>query len=122
MNNNFNQENISKIIKWKEYVDNGHYGSSKDIVDTYNEVFDGIKQKQPYTSCGSCLRRCVMTMFNAYQEYKAELNNEIKEAVDEVKDGNADAVIEEIKGLEVVVDENSGATITKRSVGRPKKS
>lgn len=67
----FTDENIVKIEKWKSYIDNGHYGNSKDIVDTYNEVFEGEKQKQAYTSCGSCLRRCVMTMYNALQEYNS---------------------------------------------------
>lgn len=67
---NFTKDNIYKIEKWVEYMNSGHYGNSKDIVDTYNQVFDGVKKKQPYTTCGSCLRRCVIQMANALQEYK----------------------------------------------------
>lgn len=66
----FTEENIKLIETWKGYLDNGHYGNAKSIVDTYNEVFEGERQKQPYTSCGGCLRRCVMTMWNALEEHK----------------------------------------------------
>lgn len=51
-----------KINTWVEAMNKGAYGNSKEIVDTYNIIFENIKPKQNYTTCGSCLRRCITTM------------------------------------------------------------
>ena len=72
MNPNFNEEIEKKVITWKEYVDKGHFGNSRDIINTYNIVFNGIKKPQQYTTCGSCLRRCVIEMYNALTKYEEE--------------------------------------------------
>lgn len=121
--NNLNDEVIRKIELWVEYCNNGHYGSSKDIVDTYNLVFEGIKQKQAPTSCGSCLRRCVFNMRDALKAYREELAKaEMEKAVEQVKNGNPEAIVEAIKDIEVTADSNSGVTMTKKSVGRPRKN
>lgn len=72
MNPNFTEENIKKIKTWKEYVDKGHYGDSRDIVNTYNVVFNNIKKPQQYTNCGSCLRRCCLEMYSALEKYEQE--------------------------------------------------
>lgn len=99
-NYNFNEENIYKIKKWKEYVDKGHFGNAVDIVNTYNEVFNGIKKPQPHTRCGSCLRRCVLTMYSALQNYEKVREQEQKlqvlEAIDEMMT-NPDEPKEEIE-------------------------
>lgn len=83
---NFTEENIYKIEKWVEYINNGHYGNARDIVDTYNSVFDGVKQKQNYTNCGSCLKRCVITMNNALNEYRQSLKTNETEVVETVEE------------------------------------
>lgn len=84
----FNEEIIKNVKAWKTYIDNGHFGNSRDIVNAYNTVFEGIKQKQPHTTCGSCLRRCVRMMYEALLQYEKELEEEHKaqvlEAIDEV--------------------------------------
>lgn len=80
---NLTEENIVKITRWYQYVKEGKFGDSKDIVNTYNTVFDGIKHKQPYTSCGSCLRRLCTTMWNEFQAYQ-EAQKSLVEALDEV--------------------------------------
>lgn len=64
-----------KINMWSEALKKGAYGNSKDIVDTYNAIFQGIKTKQNYTTCGSCLRRCIgamATQLNAELQLLAE--------------------------------------------------
>lgn len=84
MNNYHFTEDIIKNIKtWKEYIDNGHFGSPNDIVNTYNIVFEGIKTKQPQTRCGSCLRRCVRLMYDALMEYEKENKEKALETIDE---------------------------------------
>lgn len=72
METRFTEENINLIKTWKEYVDKGHYGNAKHIVDTYNIIFCNIKKPQQYTTCGSCLRRCVIEMYNALTKYEEE--------------------------------------------------
>lgn len=84
MNNNFNEENIKKIVAWKDYIDHGHYGDAKDIVDTYNQVFSGMRQVQTYTTCGSCLRRYVMNMWGEYQQYLQDKEAEKLKALETI--------------------------------------
>lgn len=79
----FTEDNIKLIRRWMTYLANGHFGNARDIVDTYNYVFNGIKRKQDYTNCGSCLRRYVKEMFNALERYENE--NKI---VEEIKEEN----------------------------------
>lgn len=70
-----------KINMWSEALKKGAYGNSKDIVDTYNAIFQGIKPKQNYTTCGSCLRRCIgamATQLNAELQLLAK-EEEVKE-------------------------------------------
>ena len=71
-----NHRNIQKI--YKSYIDNGHYGNSRDIVDMYNKVFEGVRQKQPYTTCGSCLRRCVKLMYEELVRQETEEQNKLQ--------------------------------------------
>ena len=66
------QKDRDIIRTWKKYIDNGNFGNSRDIVDMYNKVFEGEKQKQPYTTCGSCLRRCVRMMYDKLIQVEAE--------------------------------------------------
>lgn len=80
----FNEEIINNVKAWKTYIDNGHFGNSRDIVNAYNTVFEGIKQKQPHTTCGSCLRRCVRMMYEALLQYEKEHKAQVLEAIDEV--------------------------------------
>lgn len=71
-----------KIQTWVEAMSKGAYGNSKDIVDTYNAIFQGIKPKQNYTTCGSCLRRCIgamATQLNAELQLLAEEQKAKKE-------------------------------------------
>lgn len=89
----FTDENIYKIEKWQEYIAKGHFGDSKDITNTYNEVFKDVYTKpQAYTSCGSCLRNRCNQMYAAlkdWREYNAskapqtEENPEVKESITE---------------------------------------
>lgn len=72
MNPNFNEEIEKKVITWKEYVDKGHFGNSRDIINTYNIVFKDIKKPHQYTNCGSCLRRCCIEMYDALMKNKEE--------------------------------------------------
>lgn len=75
-------ENKEKILNWLEAMNKGAYGNSKEIVDTYNYIFENIKPKQNYTTCGSCLRRCISIMNTQLQ---AEL-----QLVEEQKDKESD--------------------------------
>lgn len=86
MNPNFTEENIKKIKTWKEYVDKGHYGDSRDIINTYNLVFANIKKPQQYTNCGSCLRRCCLEMYGELQKYEQEQEKKLQalEVLDEI--------------------------------------
>lgn len=75
-----------KINMWSEALKKGAYGNSKDIVDTYNAIFQGIKPKQNYTTCGSCLRRCIgamATQLNAELQLLAEQKKAKEEEVKE---------------------------------------
>lgn len=74
-NYHFTEENIKKVKTWKGYVDKGLYGNIKDIVDTYNEIFKDVYVKQNYTHCGSCLRKCCLKMYAAYEEMLADKEN-----------------------------------------------
>lgn len=77
-------ENKEKILSWVETMNKGGYGNSKEIVDTYNYIFENIKPKQNYTTCGSCLRRCINTMAT---QLNAELQLvEEQKAKEEVKE------------------------------------
>lgn len=73
-----------KIQTWVEAMKKGAYGNSKDIVDTYNVIFEGIKPKQNYTTCGSCLRRCINTM-NTQLQAELQLQAEQEKAKEEEK-------------------------------------
>lgn len=66
------------IEKWVEAIKLGRYGNSKDIVDTYNYIFQGIKPTQKQTTCGSCLRRCITEM-------NAQLQRDLKQIEEENK-------------------------------------
>lgn len=74
-----------KIQTWVEAMKKGAYGNSKDIVDTYNVIFEGIKPKQNYTTCGSCLRRCINTMATQLNA-ELQLVEEQKAKEEEVKE------------------------------------
>lgn len=73
-----------KINTWVEAMKKGAYGNSKEIVDTYNAIFQGIKPKQNYTTCGSCLRRCINTM-NTQLQAELQLLAEQEKAKEEEK-------------------------------------
>lgn len=100
------EQDIENIKTWKEYIDNGHFGNSKDIVDTYNRVFENIRTKQNYTNCGSCLRRCVRLMFEALTEYE----NDKLEAMKEIDK----FFTEEIEDDEPIVEEKPKKTRKKQ--------
>ena len=70
------------IIKLYNYLQNGSYGNIQEIVNTYNTVFEGIKRKQSYTRCASCLRRYIKELYFALQEYD-ELKQEKEVIVEE---------------------------------------
>ena len=84
INNNITEEIKEKVFKWVEYINNGHYGNARDIVNTYNMVFNNIKQPQAYTSCGSCLKRCVVQMKNEIERNDKELEEEKLNALKEL--------------------------------------
>lgn len=94
MNTNFTKEIEEKVITWKEYVDKGHFGNSRDIINTYNIVFNGIKKPHQYTNCGSCLRRCCIEMYNALMDNKQEELNALQ-VLDEVLTPTEEEIIEE---------------------------
>lgn len=75
---NFTEENIAKIKKWMDYLSKGSYGNSKDITDTYNEVFQGVRTKANYTSCGACLRSRINSMYSALREWEKVQEEEQK--------------------------------------------
>lgn len=66
----FNDEDITRIERWVEYLSKGAFGNSKEITDTYNRVFDGVMSKVNVTSCGSCLRNRINTLNNALKEWR----------------------------------------------------
>lgn len=70
------QENVDRIKRYKEILDRGNYANSKDTVDAYNECFASTKPRQSYTNCGSCLRRCILALWDALQEH---LNSNVAE-------------------------------------------
>lgn len=75
-----------KINTYVEAMNKGAYGNSREIVDTYNAIFEGIKPKQNYTTCGSCLRRCIgamATQLNAELQLLAEQEKAKEEEVKE---------------------------------------
>lgn len=91
-----------KINTWVEAMKKGAYGNSKEIVDTYNAIFQGIKPKQNYTTCGSCLRRCINTMNTQLQaelqlveEQKAK--GQEKKNEEQIKETPITDLTEEIK-------------------------
>lgn len=82
-------ENKEKILSWVETMNKGGYGNSKEIVDTYNYIFEGIKPKQNYTTCGSCLRRCITTMNTQLQDEIKQVIDIAQEKIDEINEQNA---------------------------------
>lgn len=81
---NLNEENIQKIRKWEEYLKRGSYGNSKDITDTYNEVYKETRSKANYTNCGGCLRSRINSMvssLNEWEKYQESLKPRIEEPV-----------------------------------------
>ena len=84
INNNITEEIKEKVFKWVDYINNGHYGNARDIVNTYNMVFNNIKQPQAYTNCGSCLKRCVVQMKNEIERNDKELEEEKLNALKEL--------------------------------------
>lgn len=116
MNNNFTEDNIKKIKTWKEYIDKGHYGDSRDIVNTYNVIFNNIKKPQAYTTCGSCLRRCCLEMYNELQKYEEEKLKAL-----ETLDSLLTPTEEEIQNTMVTEPENTMVTEQKKKK-KPKKN
>lgn len=123
MNNNFTEENIKKIKAWKSYIDEGKYGDSRDIINTYNQVFFNIKRPQQYTNCGSCLRRCVREMYAEYQEYEKDLQKiqeletklQALETIDEILTPTPEEMVETEQNEKMVETEQ-------KKRGRPRKN
>lgn len=82
-------ENKEKILSWVETINKGGYGNSKEIVDTYNYIFQGVKPKQNYTTCGSCLRRCICAMNQQLQDEIKQVIEIAQEKIDEINEQNA---------------------------------
>ena len=84
------EEHRETIIKLYDYLQNGSYGNIQEIVNTYNTVFEGIKRKQSYTRCASCLRRYIKELYFALEEHdkfkQEQENNKIENnTIDEEK-------------------------------------
>lgn len=90
-----------KINTWVEAMKKGAYGNSKEIVDTYNAIFQDMKPKQNYTTCGSCLRRCIgamSTQLNAELQLLAEEKaKQEKKNEEQIKETPITDLTEEIK-------------------------
>lgn len=100
------QENIDKIKRYKEILDRGNYANSKDTVDAYNECFATTKPRQSYTNCGSCLRRCILALWDAYQEHVAsnETSNALSASNEPNEEAKQEAEQESIEVVEEVTD------------------
>lgn len=90
-------ENIINIInELKTKLDKRESVESRTVVDTYNHLFEGVKQKQPYTHCGSCLKRCINDMWNELKAFQTAQESLI-EALDEVMDETPTEEVEKAK-------------------------
>lgn len=81
--NKIEQEDREKIKSFMMHVNNGSVVNANQIVDTYNKVFDGIKRKQSYTRCSSCLIRFIREMYNECIRQENEEKIEVLSAIDE---------------------------------------
>lgn len=78
----FTEQTINIINDFKNKLDNRAKVDSRSVVDTFNYLFEGVKQKQPYTQCGSCIKRCITDMWNELKSYENALET-LVEALDE---------------------------------------
>ena len=81
-----------RISELEPYLTNGRPINGNIIVDTYNE-FKGNDPKtgraQPYTGCGSCLRRMLKEMVNVVhkeEEKQKERTKKAREAKEKKKE------------------------------------
>ena len=84
-----NKELKKKINELEPYLTNGRPINGNIIVDTYNQVFEPdprTGRTQPYTSCGSCLRRMLKEMVNALKKENAERTKKAREAKEKKKE------------------------------------
>lgn len=87
-----NKELRKKIKELEIYLTSPKPAPSNEIVDTYNE-FKGPDPRtgrtQPYTSCGSCLRRMLKEMVNVLhkeEEKQKERTKKAREAKEKKKE------------------------------------
>lgn len=97
LSHNLNDEIISKIKKWKGYIDNGHYASSKDVTDTYNSVFDGIRGKANLTNCAACIRGRINTLYQSLVEWEKYNESKVEENIPIAGTTETQIVVEEPK-------------------------
>ena len=115
----FNDEIITKINRWNEYLKRGSYADARQVTDTYNYVFQDVKQKVYFTTCGSCIKQRITELYKTLQhwlEYNesknaSETSYNALESTNEVSDDKT--ITEEEK-------EPQNANITVKR-GRPKK-
>ena len=111
--NKIGQEDRYKIKALMERVNKGSFGNANEIVNIYNKVFDGVKRKQQYTRCSSCLIRYIRVMHDEVIKQENEEKLEALKAIDEFM----------IDDDEQIDDDNPiEDKPTKKKGGRPKKN
>lgn len=67
------QETINKIIKYKQALDTGNKVNSKELTETYNEVFG---TSLAVTTCSSCVRKRISALYKMYINNKEQNDEE----------------------------------------------
>lgn len=74
----------SDDIKFIEFayglVNTARYPSFKKVTDTYNNVFG---KRQPYTSCGSCIRHQVLELKKALDKLTSDMSSQETTPIDQ---------------------------------------
>ena len=55
-----NKEISDKIDKFYDILNRGYYCDAREVIDTYNKVFENEKMR--FTTCSSCLRKAVLKL------------------------------------------------------------
>ena len=126
--NKIEQEDRAKIKSFIQHVNNGSVVSANQIVDLYNKVFDGVKHKQSYTRCSSCLIRFIREMHNEVIKQENEEKLEALKAIDEFMMEDEEPIEEKLEALKAIDEfmiEDDDEPIEekpKKKSGRPKKN
>ena len=67
-----NKDLSDKIHKFYNILNKGYYCDAREVVDTYNAVFENEKMR--FTTCSTCLRKAVLKLVS-YKDKLSKITN-----------------------------------------------